>query len=77
MPRTPPLGRIAAAIGAAGAITVIYFLYLSVNPTTVALTYVLAVLIIAGSWGIVEATAAAITAMILRQSRAGTRPTAR
>jgi len=64
MPRTPPLGRIAAAIGAAGAITVIYFLYLSVNPTTVALTYVLAVLIIAGSWGIVEATAAAITAML-------------
>jgi two-component system, OmpR family, sensor histidine kinase KdpD len=56
--------RVAAAIGAVGAITRIYSHHLSVNPTTVALTYVLAVLIIAGSWGILEATAAALTAVL-------------
>jgi two-component system sensor histidine kinase KdpD len=64
MLRALPLLRIAAAVGIAGAITDIYFQYVVVNPTTVALTYVLAVLIIAGSWGILEATAAALTAVL-------------
>ena len=64
MLRALPLLRIAAAAGIAGAITDIYFQYIVVNPTTVALTYVLAVLIIAGSWGILEATAAALTAVL-------------
>jgi two-component system sensor histidine kinase KdpD len=64
MSQIKSIGRIGAAMGATGAITLVYFRYLSVNPTTVALTYVLAVLIIAGSWGIVEATAAALTAVL-------------
>ena len=57
-PALPPRSAPSAAI------TAIYFQYVLVNPTTVALTYVLAVLIIAGSWGIVEATAAAVIAVL-------------
>ena len=57
-------GRIALSAGTVAAITSVYFKLLAVNPTTVALTYLLAVLIIAGSWGIFEATAAALTAVL-------------
>jgi len=64
MPKLQSAARIAAAIASAGAITLIYAQLLPVNPTTVALTYLLAVLIIASSWGIVEATAAALTAVL-------------
>lgn len=58
-----PFVRIAASVGAIAAITLVYSRYLSVNPTTVALSYVVAVLITASGWGIVEATIAAITAV--------------
>jgi two-component system sensor histidine kinase KdpD len=64
MPRAQPFLRIAAAIGATGVITDIYSQYVLVNPTTVALTYTLAVLVIASRWGIVEATAAAVAAVL-------------
>ena len=63
MPRWLPFLRIATSVGAILAITAIYFRFVAVNPTTVALTYVLAVLISAVSWGIVEATAAALIAV--------------
>jgi two-component system, OmpR family, sensor histidine kinase KdpD len=63
MHRGLPYLKIATSVGAIVAITLIYFQFVRVNPTTVALTYTLAVLITAGSWGIVEATAAALTAV--------------
>jgi two-component system, OmpR family, sensor histidine kinase KdpD len=58
------MGRIAASIGAVGLITALYFEVLHVNPTTVALSYVIAILVIATSWGIVEATAGSIAAVL-------------
>jgi two-component system, OmpR family, sensor histidine kinase KdpD len=64
MPRFLFAGRIAASVGTVGVITQIYSQHLAVNPTTVALTYVLAVLIIAGSWGIAEATSAALASVL-------------
>ena len=63
MSRPLPVARIAASVGTIAAITFIYYRYLHVNPTTVALSYVVAVLVTAGSWGIVEATVAAIAAV--------------
>jgi two-component system, OmpR family, sensor histidine kinase KdpD len=56
------LGRLSAAVAAVAVITSAFQL-IKVNPTTVALTYVVAVLLIATQWGITEATAASLTAM--------------
>jgi two-component system, OmpR family, sensor histidine kinase KdpD len=56
------LGRLSAAVAAVAVITSAFQL-IQVNPTTVALTYVVAVLLIATQWGITEATAASLTAM--------------
>ena len=55
--------RAAACIGAVAALTYAYVQLLIVNPTTVALSYVVLILVIASRWGIVEATAAAIVAV--------------
>ena len=60
---TVPMARIATSVGAIAAITFGYFRYVPVNPTTVALSYLLAILVVAGSWGIVEATVAALSAV--------------
>src|ERR1700687_1973016 len=57
-------GRIAASIGAVALITALYFNVLRVNPTTVALSYLIAILLIATTWGIVEATTASILAVL-------------
>ena len=57
------IGRVAASIGTCALITVLYFQLLRVNPTTVALSYLMAILLIASTWGIVEATAASIFAV--------------
>jgi two-component system sensor histidine kinase KdpD len=46
------------------AITSLYFRFIQVNPTTVALSYVVTVLLIASAWGIVEGTIAAVSAML-------------
>src|SRR5215204_7753189 len=62
--RLPWLPRILVALGAVAAITAFYFRVVSVNPTTVALTYVVAVLVIATGWGLVEATAASLSAVL-------------
>ena len=51
------------SIAAIAAITVVYFEFLPVNPTTAALTYVVVVLVIATGWGIVEATSASLLAV--------------
>src|ERR1700687_4756153 len=57
-------GRIAASIGAVVLITALYFEVLHVNPTTVALSYLIAILLIATRWGIVEATTGSIAAVL-------------
>jgi two-component system sensor histidine kinase KdpD len=58
------MGRVAASIGAVASITALYFEALHVNPTTVALSYLIAILLIATRWGIVEATTASILAVL-------------
>ena len=55
--------RAAIAIAAIGGITAVY-MRLPLNPTTVALTYVVAILTIATTWGILESTIASIVAML-------------
>jgi two-component system sensor histidine kinase KdpD len=57
-------GRLAGSIAIIGAITALYTLVLRVNPTTVALSYLVAILGIATGWGIVEATAASLVAVL-------------
>jgi two-component system, OmpR family, sensor histidine kinase KdpD len=53
---------VAVALGGIAAITLVYFRIVQVNPTTVALTYVVAILLIATRWGIAEATVASLVA---------------
>jgi two-component system, OmpR family, sensor histidine kinase KdpD len=60
----PAVGRFAASIGVVVLITALYTAVLHVNPTTVALTYLIAILLLATTWGIVEATAASIVAVL-------------
>jgi two-component system sensor histidine kinase KdpD len=56
--------RIAASIGVVGLITFLYTQFLPVNPTTVALSYLVAILLIATGWGIIEATAGSLAAVL-------------
>jgi two-component system sensor histidine kinase KdpD len=56
-------GRLAGSIGVVFAITFLYTAILHVNPTTVALSYLIAILLIASTWGIVEATTATVVAV--------------
>jgi two-component system sensor histidine kinase KdpD len=51
------------SLATVGVVTTVYYRVLSVNPTTVALTYVVAVLLIATQWGIAEATIASLVAV--------------
>ena len=46
------------------AVTAIYAAVLQVNPTTIALTYLVVILLISIGWGIAEATTASIVAMV-------------
>jgi two-component system sensor histidine kinase KdpD len=55
--------RIAASAVAIGAITGGYSRFVPANPTTVALTYLVAILLIATGWGIAEATTASLVAV--------------
>src|SRR5713226_7684867 len=64
MSRTFFVGRTGASVGVVAVITALYFRFITVNPTTVALTYVVAILLIATSWGIAEATIASLTAVV-------------
>jgi hypothetical protein len=54
------------ALGAAavGAVTALYARLIPVNPTTVALTYLAVILLIASSWGITESTTASLLAVL-------------
>ncbi len=58
------LARIAASIGAVLIVTAVYRGVLDVNPTTVALTYVVVVLLAASRWGVVEATTVSVIATV-------------
>ena len=57
-------GRYAGLLAVVAAITALYTLALRVNPTTVALTYLIAILMMATTWGLVEATAASIASVL-------------
>jgi two-component system, OmpR family, sensor histidine kinase KdpD len=50
------------SVGGIAAITLFYFQVVPVNPTTVALTYVVAILFVATRWGIAEGTVASLVA---------------
>ena len=58
------LGRFAGVLAGVAAITALYTLVLQVNPTTVALTYLVGILFVASSWGLVEATVASFAAVL-------------
>lgn len=64
MSRSTVIARIGTAIAAVAGVTVLYAQLLHVNPTTVALTYVVVILVIASGWGIAEATTASLVAML-------------
>lgn len=51
------------SIGLIALITLAYTRFLPVNPTTVALTYLVAILLIASGWGIAESTTASLVAV--------------
>jgi two-component system, OmpR family, sensor histidine kinase KdpD len=57
------VGRFAVAIGVVFAITFLYTAILHVNPTTVALSYLIAILLLASTRGIVEAMTATVVAV--------------
>jgi two-component system sensor histidine kinase KdpD len=57
-------GRVVAAVAPVAAVTAIYSRLLPVNPTTVALTYLAVVLLLASFWGIAESTVASVVAML-------------
>src|SRR5262249_60438392 len=65
MDRHARLGaRIVASLGAIGGVTAVYTWLVEVNPTTIALTYVVVILLIATTWGIAESMAAALAAVL-------------
>ena len=57
-------GRMVLSAGAVAAITLVYSRYIPVNPTTVALTYLVVILGIATAWGLMEATVASLLAAV-------------
>jgi two-component system, OmpR family, sensor histidine kinase KdpD len=57
------VGRFASSIGIVALITAFYTAILQVNPTTVALTYLIAILLVA-TWGLAEAMTASIVAVL-------------
>jgi two-component system sensor histidine kinase KdpD len=57
-------GRIAGSLMAVGLVTAGYAALVQVNPTTIALSYVVVILLIATRWGIAESTVASIAAML-------------
>jgi two-component system sensor histidine kinase KdpD len=62
--RIVAIGRLGASVGAVAIITGLYARLLEVNPTTVALSYLIAILLISTNWGLAEATSASIVAVL-------------
>ncbi len=56
--------RIAGALAIVGTITILYFRFLSANSTTVALSYLLVILVVSTGWGLIEAVLASVAAML-------------
>jgi two-component system sensor histidine kinase KdpD len=56
--------RFAVAVGVVFLITALYTLGLQVNPTTVALSYLIAILLVATTWGLAEAMTASVVAVL-------------
>ena len=63
-PRFVVAARIAGSLAAVAAVTGVYAQLVAVNPTTIALSYVVVILLIATAWGIAESSVAAVAAMI-------------
>jgi two-component system, OmpR family, sensor histidine kinase KdpD len=57
-------GRLMISLGLVGLVTAAYSLAVQVNPTTIALTYVVVILLLATGWGIAESTTASLAAML-------------
>src|SRR5262249_20496574 len=57
-------GRIIASMAGVAAVTAGYAAFVPVNPTTIALSYVVVILLIATTWGIAESTIASFAAML-------------
>src|SRR5262245_34014800 len=64
MPHAVVIMRIAASIAAVALVTAAYSQVLQVNPTTVAMSYLVVILLIAMGWGIAEATTASLVAVL-------------
>jgi two-component system, OmpR family, sensor histidine kinase KdpD len=64
VPKIIAMGRVGTSIAAIALITYLYARWLQANPTTVALSYLVAILLIATTWGIVEATTASVVAVL-------------
>src|SRR5215510_9723559 len=62
--RTALAIRLVVSLGGIAAVTAAYALLVPVNPTTIALTYVVVILLIATAWGIAESTAASVVAVL-------------
>jgi two-component system, OmpR family, sensor histidine kinase KdpD len=62
--RLQAVGRIAGSLATILAVTTAYTALVRVNPTTVALSYVVVILLIATTWGIAESTIASLAAML-------------
>jgi two-component system sensor histidine kinase KdpD len=56
--------RFAVAIGVVLAVTALYTVGLHVNPTTVALSYLIAILLVASTWGLAKAMTASVFAVL-------------
>lgn len=56
--------RVASSLAVVAAVTTLYSLAVHVNPTTIALTYVVVILLIAMRWGIAESTTASLAAVL-------------
>ena len=57
-------GRMAISLGVVAGVTAAYSFAVHVNPTTIALTYVVVILLIATRWGIAESTSASLGAVL-------------
>src|SRR5690242_20106128 len=56
--------RLVVSLAVVAAVTALYTSIIHANPTTVALSYVVVILLIATGWGIAEATVASLAAML-------------
>ena len=67
------VGRVVVALSLIAAITFVFYRLLHVNATTTGLCYLVAILIIATSGGLIESTLASLVAMLCLKSKGFTR----